>query len=85
VERKGRLASALFALLSLGGICVLFSQAEPRPSRAPAQGRRWTSLDPVPDEAMSELVPAALQRGAVIQTQDRKDPAQTTPATLRLR
>lgn len=87
MNRNGWLASALLAMFSLAGIAVLFSQAHRHPS-APegAAGRRWTSLDPgATEETLTELVPASLRRGAVIQATDRKDAGQETRATLRLR
>jgi hypothetical protein len=87
MNRNGWLASALLAMFSLAGIAVLFSQAERR--TGPQGGdpsRRWTSLDPgARDEAVTELVPAALRRGAVMQAGDRKDTGQETRATLKLR
>jgi hypothetical protein len=81
------MASALLAMFSLAGIAVLFSQADRRPgARSGEPARRWTSFDPgVKDETFSELVPAALRRGAVIQATDPKDTGQETRATLRLR
>jgi hypothetical protein len=87
MNRNGWLASALLAMFSLAGIAVLFSQAHrhPRPPEDEA-GRRWMSLNPgAKEESITDLVPAALRRGAVIQAADRKDTAQETRATLRLR
>ena len=87
MNRNGWFASALFAMFSLAGIAVLFSQAERRPgSEGGVPAGRWTSLDPgTRDEAFTELAPAALRRGAVIQATDRKGMGQETRATLRLR
>ena len=85
---KGWIASALLAVLCLGGITTLLSQAEfsvtPAGTKSPS---RQTALDPGNDHSsdLGHVAPFVLRRGAEIQAAASEGEAEAGKRILKLR
>jgi hypothetical protein len=89
MNARGRIASALFTALCLGGILTLFSQSEQlkAPSGARAPSSRSMTLNPAegPSKDFGDIVPMVLERGAALTLSATEGEGEKPQPKLRLK
>lgn len=75
MNKKGYLAAVLFCALSFGGVLALFQQSDSR-RRAAARGMRSMNVSSPENNVFKEIVPAAIEHEAFLQSQKDTDSAQ---------